>query len=66
MFRVPEFHTRLTLRSRNVPFDLWLYPVETVSSSERGAERIHQGNCLVLHWAQHRPAGVFELEMAWS
>jgi alpha-amylase len=63
---VHESGARLILRSRNLPFDLWLYPVETVSSSERGAERIHQGNCLVLNWAQHRPAGVFELEMAWS
>jgi hypothetical protein len=63
---VHESGATLTLRSRNVPFDLWCYPIETVSQSERGAERILQGNCVTLNWAQHKPAGVFELEIIWS
>ncbi len=63
---VHESGATLTLRSRNVPFDVWCYPIETVSQSERGAERILQGNCVTLNWAQHKPAGVFELEIVWS
>jgi len=30
------------------PFDLWTYPVETVSQSEGGFERTYQGTCLLL------------------
>jgi alpha-amylase len=63
---IHESGARLVLRSLNVPFGVWYYPIETVSSSERGAERIHQGNCITLHWALHKPAGVFELEISWS
>jgi len=29
---------------------LWRFPIETVSLSESGFERIYQGSCLLLHW----------------
>jgi alpha-amylase len=31
-------------------FNLWRFPVETVSLSEGGFERIFQGSCLLLYW----------------
>ncbi|MEW6456495.1 MAG: alpha-amylase/4-alpha-glucanotransferase domain-containing protein [Acidobacteriota bacterium] len=31
------------------PLNLWVYPVETVSLSERGIEKIFQGTCLFLY-----------------
>jgi 4-alpha-glucanotransferase len=37
----------LTLQS-DPPFQLWCYPVETVSNSEGGYERNYQGSCLLL------------------
>jgi alpha-amylase len=55
----------LTVRVKTVPFTLWHYPIETVSSSEKGCERIHQGTALVLSWEQHKPAGAFEFEVVW-
>jgi 4-alpha-glucanotransferase len=33
------------------------YPVETVSNSEAGFERVYQGSCLLLHWPLRLPAG---------
>ena len=33
-----------------VPFGVWAFPVETVSSSESGFERTYQGTCLTLRW----------------
>ena len=30
--------------------DLWFYPVETISESESGLERIYQELCLMFHW----------------
>ncbi|MBI4667543.1 MAG: DUF1926 domain-containing protein [Nitrospinae bacterium] len=35
------------------PFDVWCFPVETVSQSEGGFERTYQGSCLFIH---HRMA----------
>lgn len=32
---------------------LWRFPIETVSLSEGGAEKIYQGSCLVLCWDIH-------------
>jgi len=32
------------------PGDLWRFPIETVSQSEGGFEKIYQGSCLLLHW----------------
>jgi hypothetical protein len=30
--------------------NLWRFPIETVSLSESGFERIYQGSCLLLYW----------------
>jgi alpha-amylase len=30
--------------------NLWRFPIETVSLSESGFERIFQGSCLLLYW----------------
>jgi alpha-amylase len=37
--------------SAKQPFELWCYPVETVSQSEGGFERTYQGSCLLLRTA---------------
>lgn len=34
----------------NKPSHLWHFPLETVSHSEEGVERIHQGSCFLNHW----------------
>ena len=41
---------------------LWRFPVETVSLSESGFEKIFQGSCLLLHWPlELEPGGKFEV-----
>jgi alpha-amylase len=37
--------------------NLWRFPVETVSLSESGFERIFQGSCLLLYWPLDLEAG---------
>ena len=32
------------------PADAWWAPVETISNSEGGFERVYQGSGLLLHW----------------
>ena len=39
------------------PFDLWTYPIETVSQSEGGFERSYQGTCLLPRSAIELPPG---------
>ncbi len=39
------------------PYGLWTYPVETVSISEAGLERIFQAACLLPHWRVHLLSG---------
>jgi len=34
----------------DTPAKIWVFPIETVSSSEAGFERSYQGNCLLFHW----------------
>jgi 4-alpha-glucanotransferase len=34
----------------SAPADFWRYPVETISQSEGGFERVYQGSCLLLGW----------------
>lgn len=47
------------------PFSLWLYPIETVSSSDEGFERVHQGVCLLLRTPLSLgPGELVELEFA--
>ncbi|MBI3098452.1 MAG: DUF1926 domain-containing protein [Planctomycetes bacterium] len=41
----------------DVPADLWCHPVETVSQSEGGFERVYQGSAVVPHWRLALPPG---------
>jgi alpha-amylase len=53
------FSLKLSARQ---PFELWCYPVETVSQSEAGFERTYQGTCLLLRSALSlAPGGEAEL-----
>jgi alpha-amylase len=36
--------------STPAPAKFWRYPVETISQSEGGFERVYQGSCLLLGW----------------
>jgi alpha-amylase len=38
--------------------EAWISPIDTVSSSEAGFERVYQGSALVLAWPLVLPAGV--------
>jgi hypothetical protein len=44
------------------PAGLWRFPIETISQSESGFERVYQGSCVVPHWvvtlAPDRPFSV--------
>jgi hypothetical protein len=45
---------------------LWRFPVESVSNSEGGIERIYQGSCLVILMPfDLPPAGVAKLGLVW-
>jgi hypothetical protein len=47
--------------------DLWRFPIETVSSSEGGLERVYQGACIGLTWLIDLPAGEERrLSIEWS
>lgn len=39
------------------PAELWLFPLETISNSESGFERIYQGTCLLARWRLELPPG---------
>ena len=42
--------------------NFWRFPIETVSLSESGFERIYQGSCLLLYWPlEFEPGGQFEV-----
>jgi hypothetical protein len=42
--------------------NLWRFPIETVSLSESGFERIFQGSCLLFYWPlELEPGGQFEV-----
>ena len=40
----------------NRPANLWHFPLEAVSNSEAGYERVYQGTCTLLWWAMHLEA----------
>ncbi|MEO0107621.1 MAG: alpha-amylase/4-alpha-glucanotransferase domain-containing protein [candidate division WOR-3 bacterium] len=56
----------LVIRSGRAGMRLAYYPVETVSSSEKGIDRIYQGTALVLMWELSKPALVFQFEILWQ
>lgn len=39
------------------PFELWFFPIETVSSSEAGFERTYQSSVVMPHWKVDLPPG---------
>ena len=39
------------------PMHFWRYPVETISQSEGGFERVYQGSCLLFGWDLHLGPG---------
>ncbi len=41
---------RVVLKTDRKNCNLWRFPIETVSLSESGFERIFQGSCLLLYW----------------
>jgi alpha-amylase len=49
------------------PAKFWRYPVETISQSEGGFERVYQGSCLLLGWEVHLPPqGTFQTTVTTS
>ncbi len=47
-FRIEEAYSNVTIDCGfNESVDLWYYPVETISLSERGIERLYQGTCFL-------------------
>ena len=46
------------------PAKFWRYPVETISQSEGGFERVYQGSCLLFGWDVSLKAnGRFEMKV---
>ncbi len=55
-FRLVDEWLRLqTVFAVDTPATLWRFPLETVSLSEGGFERIYQGSILLLHWRYRLP-----------
>ncbi|HEY8478111.1 MAG TPA: alpha-amylase/4-alpha-glucanotransferase domain-containing protein [Chloroflexota bacterium] len=49
------------------PATLWRFPVETVSSSEGGLERVYQGSCLLFQWPLVLPPGAsWHVRLSWE
>jgi alpha-amylase len=45
----------------------WQFPIETVSNSEAGFERVYQGTTLLAHWPlELEPAGMWKLSMTFT
>jgi len=43
---------------------VWLYPVETVSLSEAGFERVYQASCVIPHWrVELAPEGTWQVRL---
>lgn len=47
---VDEWRDLCVRLDADVAAGLWLYPVETVSLSEAGYERVYQASCVIPHW----------------
>lgn len=49
------------------PARLWLFPVESLSNSEQGVERVYQGTCLALLFpVELRPGQGWEVALRWQ
>lgn len=55
----------INLNSFDTPFDLWYFPIYSVSSSESGLERIYQGTVLLLSWLLNRPDTKLVFQLTW-
>ncbi|HWQ28062.1 MAG TPA: alpha-amylase/4-alpha-glucanotransferase domain-containing protein, partial [Dehalococcoidia bacterium] len=70
--RVTEFELRGSasygVRARlHTPGDVWHYPIETVSNSEAGLERVLQGVCIAIRWPlELAPGGSVRLTLRWE
>ena len=63
-FRLVDEWLRLqTVITVDTPATLWRFPLETVSLSEGGFERIYQGSILLLHWHLHLPGSGEEIRL---
>jgi alpha-amylase len=47
---VDEWNKMEVILKADKSCNLWRFPIETVSLSESGFERIFQGSCLFLYW----------------
>jgi alpha-amylase len=57
---LPDLAGEVHLRAQR-PANLWRFPLEVVSNSEAGYERVYQGTCTLLWWET-----VLEPGLAWS
>jgi hypothetical protein len=61
---VDEWNGMEVVLTVNKSCSLWRYPVETVSLSESGFERIFQGSCLLFYWPlELEPGKQFEINI---
>jgi hypothetical protein len=68
--RISEFHIGNTYLQQNMAFQLsqkatlWRFSIETVTGSEAGFERTHQGSCTTLLWPlQLQPSESWNVEI---
>lgn len=52
--RVKDKKIDIFLSSKNM-FDVWYFPLETVTSSEKGFEKIYQGTVVLISWIVNNP-----------
>jgi 4-alpha-glucanotransferase len=51
----------------NLEATFWRFPIETISGSEAGFERVYQGSCLLLHWLfKLPPDDSIDIELEWT
>ncbi len=47
---IDEYNGMKVFLNSDQPGSLWRFPIETVSLSESGFERVYQGSCLLIYW----------------
>jgi len=58
---VHEWYGRVILTTDH-PASWWQFPLETISNSEAGFERIYQGTCVACHWPlELEPGAIWQL-----
>jgi len=56
---------KIDLNSYTSPFDLWYFPIYSVSSSEDGLERVYQGTVILISWLLTKPDNDCQFELNW-